>query len=70
METSNVSVTLATGDSDVNTQTLTNASEPLNNVMIVGRACTDREVQILITMCTVSVTNLGSMTGDHTADLC
>ena len=42
MESSNVSVTLATGDSDVNTKTLTNARKPLNNVMVVGLASTDR----------------------------
>ena len=69
MKSSNACVTLATGDSDVNTQTLTNARKPLNNVMIVGHACTDRKVQILIMMCTASVTNITSMTRDPTAIL-
>ena len=69
MEPSHASVTLATGDSDVNTQILTNARKPLNNVTIVGHACIDKEVQILLTMCSANVTNLKSIAGYHTVKL-
>ena len=69
MEPSHASVTLATGDSDVNTQILTNARKPLNNVTIVGHACIDKEVHILLTMCSANVTKMTSMTGDHTVEL-
>ena len=69
MGTSNASVTLATGDSDVNTQTLMNAKMSLNNVTIVGHAYTDKMVQTLLTMWDASVTNLTSIPRNHTVQL-